>query len=131
MGTKGIPSRTFIGRREVLAGGGILATSTLLRHPSAGVKVTELPLQEGTNLYTRLGVRPLINCKGTFTIITGSQTLPEVKEAMFEASRHYVHLDELMEAVGRRLSELTGAEWGIVSAGCSAAETLATCACVA
>jgi L-seryl-tRNA(Ser) seleniumtransferase len=50
---------------------------------------------------------------------------------MFEASRYYVHLDELMEAVGRRLSEITGAEWGIVTAGCSAAETLATCACVA
>ncbi len=131
MGTNEIPNRTSMVRREVFAGVGILATSTLFRHPSARVKAPQLPLQEGTNLYTRLGARPLINCKGTFTIITGSQTLPEVKEAMFEASRHYVHLDELMEVVGRRLSELTGAEWGIVSAGCSAAETPATCACVA
>jgi D-glucosaminate-6-phosphate ammonia-lyase len=131
MGTKETRPGSFFGRRELLAGGGMLATSALLPHPSAGAAASGVSLQEGTNLYTQLGVRPLINCKGTFTIITGSQTLPEVKEAMFEASRHYVHLDELMEAVGKRLSDLTGADWGIVTAGCSAAETLATCACVA
>ncbi len=83
------------------------------------------------NIYTAIGVRPLINCKGTFTIITGSLTLPEVKRAMDEASRYYVHLDELMEAVGKRLAELTGAEWGIVTAGCAAAMTHATAACIA
>src|SRR5690242_1919765 len=85
----------------------------------------------GANIYERIGVHPVINCKGTFTIISGSQTLPEVKRAMDEASRHYVHLDELMEAVGRRLAELTKAEWGIVTAGCAAAATHATAACIA
>jgi seryl-tRNA(Sec) selenium transferase len=50
---------------------------------------------------------------------------------MDEASRYYVHLDELMEAVGKRLAELTGAEWGIVTAGCAAALTHATAACIA
>ena len=50
--------------------------------------------------YENLGVRPLINCRGTFTIISGSLILPEVRQAMVEASKQYVHLDELMEAVG-------------------------------
>jgi L-seryl-tRNA(Ser) seleniumtransferase len=50
---------------------------------------------------------------------------------MDEASRHYVHLDELMDGVGRRLGELTKAEWGIVTAGCAAALTHATAACIA
>lgn len=135
MGSKETPKGTFIGRRELLAGGGVIATGSLIGQPSFGNRRNTVSLQQvakrDANLYSRLGVRPLINCKGTFTIITGSQTLPEVKDAMYEASRYYVHLDELMEAVGRRLSELTGAEWGIVTAGCSAAETLATCACVA
>ena len=63
--------------------------------------------QSGANIYQRIGVRPIINCKGTFTIISGSQSLPEVKKALEEASRHYVHLDELMDGVGRRLAELT------------------------
>ena len=45
--------------------------------------------------------------------------------------RKYVHLDELTEAVGARLAVLTGAEWGLVTNGCSAGLTLATAACVA
>src|SRR5437763_6986382 len=40
-------------------------------------------------------------------------------------------MDELMDGVGRRLAELTKAEWGIVTAGCAAALTHATAACVA
>jgi len=83
------------------------------------------------NIYESLGVRPLVNCKGTYTIISGSQSLPEVKKAMDAASRNYVHLDELMDAVGKRLAELTQAEWGIVTAGCAAALTHATAACIA
>lgn len=83
------------------------------------------------DIYRAIGVRPLINCKGTFTIISGSQSLPEVKRAMDEASRSYVDLDELMEAVGKRLAALTGADWGIVTAGCAAAMTHATSACLA
>jgi L-seryl-tRNA(Ser) seleniumtransferase len=41
-----------------------------------------------------------------------------------------VQLDELMEAVGQRLAELTGAEWGMVSAGCAAGLAHATTACI-
>ena len=37
----------------------------------------------------------------------------------------------LMEAVGQRLADLTRAEWGIVTAGCAAALTHATSACIA
>jgi L-seryl-tRNA(Ser) seleniumtransferase len=86
---------------------------------------------KSTELYRSIGVRPLINAKGTFTIITGSQTLPAVKDAMDEASRSYVQMDELMDGVGKCLAELTGAEWGIVTAGCCAALTHTTAACIA
>ena len=50
---------------------------------------------------------------------------------MDDASRGYVQMDELMDGVGQRLAELTGAEWGIVTAGCCAALTHATAACIA
>jgi len=85
----------------------------------------------GGDIYRRIGVEPVVNCKGTYTIISGSQSLPDVKRAMDDASRHYVHLDELMDGVGRRLAEVTKAEWGIVTAGCAAALTHATAACIA
>ncbi len=119
-------------RRELLkSGGGLLAAAAVADSRSFGKQAAPAQAGSSPNVYEAVGVRPLINCKGTFTIITGSLTLPEVKKAMDDASRHFVHLDELMEAVGARLAQLTGAEWGIVTAGCAAAMTAATCACIA
>ncbi len=88
-------------------------------------------LTPGENIYQSIGIRPLINARGTFTIVSGSLMLPEVREAMSAASRHYVHIDEMMNAIGVRLGELTGAEFGMVTSGCSAAIAHATAACVA
>ena len=81
--------------------------------------------------YESLGVRPLINCQGTYTIISGSLILPAVRQAMVAASKQYVHLDELMEAVGTRIGELMQCEWGLVTNGCAAALCQVTAACVA
>ena len=81
--------------------------------------------------YESLGVRPLINCQGSYTIISGSVILPEVRQAMYEASRRYVHLEELMAAVGARIADLMQAEWALVTNGCAAALCQVTAACVA
>src|SRR5437660_2934945 len=120
-------------RRKLFRQGGLLAAFGFLRPGAAQTahRADAGALQIGPNLYESIGVRPLVNCRGTFTIITGSQSLPDVKRAMEEASRHYVHLDELMLAVSQRLAALTKAEWGIVTAGCAAAITHATAACIA
>jgi L-seryl-tRNA(Ser) seleniumtransferase len=118
--------RDIFSRRDLFHGGALAALGGWLR-PGASAA----PLRIGSDIYQSIGVRPIVNCKGTFTIVSGSQSLAEVKRAMEEASRHYVHLDELMNAVGARLAEITGAEWGIVTAGCAAALTHATAACIA
>lgn len=89
------------------------------------------PLTPGPQIFQSIGVEPVINCRGTFTIIGGSIELPEVRAAMDSASRHFVQMDELADAVGKRLAELTGAQWGMVTAGCAAALKMATAACVA
>jgi uncharacterized pyridoxal phosphate-dependent enzyme len=81
--------------------------------------------------YESIGVRPLINCMGTYTIISGSLILPEVRQAMAAASKRYVHLDELMEAVGARIAGLMQCEWALVTNGCAAALCQVTAACVA
>jgi uncharacterized pyridoxal phosphate-dependent enzyme len=81
--------------------------------------------------YESIGVRPLINCRGTFTIISGSVILPEVREAIVLASQRYVNIDELMEAVGARIAELMDCEWGLITDGCAAALCQVTAACVA
>jgi seryl-tRNA(Sec) selenium transferase len=84
-----------------------------------------------TNLFTEIGVRPLINCRGTLTAISGSVSLPEVKQAMYNASLYHVRMDEMMTAVGAELGKLCGAEWGVAVTGTAAATCLATVACMA
>jgi D-glucosaminate-6-phosphate ammonia-lyase len=122
-------SQFWSSRRDLFRQGGLLAVAQAL---GGGMrKIAAAPLEIGSNLYRSIGVRPIINARGTFTIITGSQTLPEVKKAMDEASRSYVQMDELMNGVGQRLADLTGAEWGIVTAGCCAAVTNCTAAAIA
>src|SRR5216684_2535605 len=124
-----LKSLTGHSRRDLFRRGGLLAAVQALG--GGAQKASATPLAIGPNLYRSIGVRPIINAHGTFTIITGSQTLPEVKRAMDEASRSYVHMDELMDGVGNRLAEITGAEWGIVTAGCCAAITHCTSAAIA
>jgi D-glucosaminate-6-phosphate ammonia-lyase len=109
--------------------GNVLALPFLLGSEQAAAETG--PLQAGPEIYQSIGVEPVINCRGTFTIIGASVELPEVRAAMDAAARFYVQLDELAEAVGRRLAELTGAEWGMVSAGCAAGLKHVTAACVA
>jgi len=119
--------RDGLTRRELLQIGNVLAMPVLL----GGVRAhAEGPLKAGPDIYQSIGVEPVINCRGTFTIIGGSIERPEVRAAMDAASKHFVQIDELADAVGRRLAELTGAEWGMVSAGCAAGLKHVTAACV-
>jgi uncharacterized pyridoxal phosphate-dependent enzyme len=83
------------------------------------------------NVYSRLGVKTVINCRGTWTYLSGSLEFPEVRQAQVEAAEHFVNMLELQRAVGRRLSELTGAESGIVTSGAAGAMAASTAACMA
>lgn len=95
-----------------------------------GEKVAAGPLRFGPEVYQSLGVEPVINCRGTFTIIGASTLVPEAKEAMYNAQSNYVQLDELAMGVGKRLAELSGAEWGVVSSGCAGGIKITTIASV-
>ena len=83
------------------------------------------------NVYTQLGVKTVINCRGTWTYLSGSLEFPEVRQAQLEASRYFVNMFDLQRGVGRRLAELTGAESGIVTSGSAGAMSAATAACMA
>src|SRR5436305_7673657 len=127
------PAGRFSRRKLLGRGAALAATPAFLAAPqsaSAAPPAAAGKLQLGSGIYQSIGVRPLINCRGTLTVISGSLELPEVRAAKDAAAQHYVQLDEMMEAVGQRLAELTGAEWGMVSSGCAAALAHATTACV-
>ena len=82
------------------------------------------------DFFRELGVRPIINAAGTYTALTGSLMLPEVRRAWEYGARHYVRLDELHDAVGRRIASLVGCEAAMVTAGAASALTLGTAACM-
>src|ERR1700676_5346095 len=56
------------------------------------------------NVYTRLGVKTVINCRGTWTYLSGSLEFPEVTAAQRQASEYFVNMFELQHAASRRLA---------------------------
>ncbi|MGH7277720.1 MAG: aminotransferase class V-fold PLP-dependent enzyme [Candidatus Rokuibacteriota bacterium] len=82
------------------------------------------------SIYERLGVRPVINAVGTQTRLGGTIMCPEAVQAMVEASRIDVAIEELQAAASRVIGRHTGAEAGLVTSGAFAALALATGACI-
>lgn len=80
--------------------------------------------------FKELGVVPFINAAGTFTTMTASLMPPEVMQAIQYASRHYVHLPKLQDAVGARIATLLGAESAMVTSGCAGALFCGTAGCI-
>src|SRR5579863_5026273 len=83
------------------------------------------------NIYSRIGIRPFINGRGTWTYLSGSLELPEVRAAKQAAAQHFVDIFELQHGASRRLAELSGAEAGMVTSGAAGAMAAATAACMA
>ena len=80
--------------------------------------------------FRELGVRPFLNAAGTYTTLTASLMHPEVVAAIDYASRVFVPLIDLHDAVGKRIAELIGCEAAMVPAGAASALTLGTAACI-
>lgn len=85
---------------------------------------------QGDNIYTRIGVRPLINGVRTVTVLGGSIMPPEVTRAMEEAGKYFVSIPELQEKVGAKIAELLGVPAAMITAGAASAMTVGTAACV-
>jgi D-glucosaminate-6-phosphate ammonia-lyase len=120
------PTRTT--RRTLLA---TLASVPGLRLLFPGTLAVAQERVTGRDVIRELGVRPCINAAGTYTALTGSLMPSEVVAGIQVASRQYVRLNELQDAVGKRIAELLKCEAAMVSAGCASALSLATAACVA
>lgn len=118
----------FVNRRAMMKWAAALPLLGSIAAESAWAAVTKTG---PGNIYTRLGVRPFINARGTWTYLSGSLELPEVRAAKQEAARHFVDIFELQRAAGKRLAELSGAESGMVTSGAAGAIASATAACMA
>jgi len=113
----------------------VLAASPLLAQIAAqdlyAKSSAAIGLASRDNVYSRLGVKTVINCRGTWTYLSGSLQFPEVRAAQNEASHFFVNMVELQRAAGRKLAELTGAESGLITTGAAGAMAASTAACMA
>ena len=107
-------------RRRFLQG---LSSLPLMTTPSLAAPVKR-------DYFKELGVRPFINAAGTYTTLTASLMQPEVVQAIDYASKQFVHLIDLHDAVGKRIASLIGCEAAMVTAGAASALTLGTAACM-
>jgi len=80
--------------------------------------------------YDKLRVKRVINACGTLTFLGGSLMLPEVIEAMNDATKAFVNMEELHEKAGKIIAEITGVEAAYVTSGAAAALALAAAACM-
>jgi seryl-tRNA(Sec) selenium transferase len=110
-----VPLFASIGSRKLLAN--TVATATRRSSTEDG--------------YRRFGVQTLINARGTWTYLSGSLELLEVRKALADASHHFVDIFELQLAVGKYLAKLSGAESGMVTSGSAGAIAVATAGCMA
>jgi len=83
------------------------------------------------DVYAQLGVKKLINAYGPVTKIGGSLMPPQVIEAMAEANKAFVDMDELLEKAGQRIAEMIGVEAAFVTSGAAAGLATAAAACMA
>ena len=114
-------------RRSLFRGTGLLAGWAAFARRGFAATTARDPLQ----VYTRLGLRPIINAAGTYTHLGGSLMPPEVLEAMHDAAQVYVPIRDLTKATGERIARLTGNEGALVTTGAAGAIFVGTCACIA
>lgn len=116
-------------RRFIQALSSVPFVGSLLASASAETAAIKTAVKR--DFFKELGVHPFINAAGTFTTLTASLMWPEVMEAMNYASKQFVPLNDLQDAVGKRLAEMIGCEAVMVTSGAAAALTVGTAACVA
>ncbi len=119
-------------RREFLVSGLAASWAGSVSPTREGERTPESVAKElEDNVYTRvLGVRPHIGAHEHISRLSGSRMPDEVVEALVEANRFFVDVEELSEAAGRRIAELLGSEAALVTAGGFSSMILAAAGCL-
>jgi uncharacterized pyridoxal phosphate-dependent enzyme len=112
--TVGMLSAALLAPRKLLAGAAKAGKASL---KMSGFGRTGNPYEE-------LGVKTVINCEGTMTMLGGSLPHPELEAVMMMAGRHFVSIPELEVAAGNRIAEMLKLPDGytaLVTSGAAAA----------
>ncbi len=86
---------------------------------------------ETDNIYVRmLGLKPHLPAHGHATKLGGCRMPDEVVEAMQDANKYFVLMDELLVAAGKKAAEMVKAEDALITSGASGGLLLGTAACL-
>jgi uncharacterized pyridoxal phosphate-dependent enzyme len=114
LGTVGILASTALSPLKMLGG----------NRSSTGAATRVTGFGQTGDPYEELGVRTVINCEGTMTMLGGSLPHPELEAVMAMAGRHFVSIPELEVAAGNRIAEMLKLPDGytaLVTSGAAAA----------
>jgi uncharacterized pyridoxal phosphate-dependent enzyme len=112
--------RSFLGSVGVIAG----AVMAPLKLSAGKAAATVTGFGSSGNPYDELGVKTVINCVGTMTVLGGSILRPELEGVMAQAGRHFVRIADLEAAAGKKISEMLKLPDGytaLVTSGAAAA----------
>jgi L-seryl-tRNA(Ser) seleniumtransferase len=121
-----------LNRRNFLGQGALSLTAgsvALCAVPELAAKPSTAPAK-AVDYYQKLGVTPLINAAGTYTVLSASTMPDEVQAAIALAAKRPVNLNELHDAAGEYLAKRLRCEAALVTAGAAAALVVGTAACV-
>jgi len=82
------------------------------------------------DIFKELGIRTIINARGTVTILSASIMHDEVLKTIQFSSQKYAAINEVQDAVGKKIAELCHAEAAMVTAGCWSAILLGAAATI-
>jgi uncharacterized pyridoxal phosphate-dependent enzyme len=77
-----------------------------------------------------LGLKPIINAAGNLTVLGGTTLDKEIVDAMIEASKVYLDMNELHIKAGQYIAKLLGVEDAYITSGAGAGMALAVAACM-
>lgn len=81
-----------------------------------------------TDIYTELGIQPVINAVGNLTLLGGSSMVPEAQAAIAASNGSFASMGEVLDKTGIAIADMVGAEEAFVTSGCFAALVLGTAA---
>ena len=84
----------------------------------------------GRDVFSDLGVDPVINAHNDLTGLGGSLPTGPVVEAIAAANRAFIEVERLSDAAGEAIAEMLGIEAALVVPGAAAGAVLATAACI-
>src|SRR5580704_14125391 len=122
-----------ITRRKLLrqSGQAILATGAVTYAGSTlPALAASRPKTKAVDYYQKLGVTPLINAAGTYTVLSASTMPEEVRAAIELAAKRPVNLNELLDASGAYLAKRLRCEAALVTSGAAGALVVGTAACI-